>query len=204
MSKSTATKPTATATDKKTADDLRALKAQLAALQDQREQANAELIQWGQQLTGGDADRALAEVNRLRKFIDRMDVDIERMQTEAKTLSEDLKSIEQKAAEKASAKLRAQQEKRKAELAVHLPNLMAEFNDHASQLKEKWLALRELLKEESELARTCDERANCLLGGFPVNHTAQIPQLDIDKDCGRFKISSEDVPLFPPSRRLYP
>lgn len=54
----------------------------------------------------------------MREFIDRMDADIRRMQTDTETLTEDLKSIEQKAAEKAAVKLRTQQDKRKAELVI--------------------------------------------------------------------------------------
>ena len=200
----TATKPAAKATQKKTTDDLRALKAQLTALQQQREQANAELGQWGQQLTGSDADRALIEVTRLREFIDRMDADIKRMQAEAETLTEDLKSIEQKAAEKAAAKLKTQQDKRRAELAVQLPNLIIEFNDHASQLEKKWVALRELLIEEAMIARAQDERSDCLLGGFPVNQAARIPELGTHEERGYLVILSNDVPLFPPGKRLYP
>ena len=198
----TATKPAASTAQKKTADDLRALKAQLTALQQQREQANAELGQWGQQLTGSDADRALVEVTRLREFIDRMDADIKRMQTEAETLTENLKSIEQKAAEKAAAKLKTQQDKRRAELAVQLPNLIIEFNDHADQLKEKWLVLRGLLTEEAEIALAHDERTNCLLGGFPVNQAARIPQLGAHEERGYLVILHNDVPLFTAARRL--
>lgn len=101
-------------------------------------------------------------------------------------------------------RLRTQQDKSKAELAVQLPNLIIEFNDHANQLKEKWLVLRELLIEEAELARAHDERTNCLLGGFPFNQVARIPQLGADEERGYLKISSEDVPLFPAGRRLEP
>lgn len=82
--------------------------------------------------------------------------------------------------------------------------MIIEFNDYANQLKEKWLALRELLIEEAEIACAHDERTDCLLGGFPVNQAARIPELGTDEECGYLVILSNDVPLFPPGKRLYP
>lgn len=185
----------ASTTQLKTADDLRVLEAQIAVIQQQQEQAKTELTQWGQQLTGEDADRALAETTRLRAFVIRMEADIERIQVEAEALAESFKSAEQKAIEKAAAELQAQQDKRKAEIIAQLPKLIADFNSHSDGLKERWLVLKGLLTEESQISRARDERAHCLLGGFPLNEAARIFQVAIDEERGHFRVMSEEIPL---------